>query len=181
MSRNLTACCFDTETTQLINNSLMKLDKQPRLVEFCGIIVDLKGRVIEEKEFICNPGIEMPDEAAKITGLTTAELRKYPPLDGLFDDMVDFIGRADRVVAHNLSYDFNVIEFEAKRLGKTVVWPKSRVCTVESTEHLKGFRLGMMALHGHLFEVGFDKAHRARPDVEAPVRCYVELVKRGEV
>jgi DNA polymerase-3 subunit epsilon len=171
---------FDTETTQLINNSLMPMQKQPRIVEFCGIKVDATGKRYDELEYICNPGITMPDEAAKITGLTAEKLRDYPPIDGRLDETLRFLESCDGVVAHNFYYDYSVVNFEVQRKpGASIVWPKERICTVEATEHFKGFRLNLMGLHEYLFGVGFEQAHRARNDVEALAKCFVEMLKRG--
>jgi DNA polymerase III epsilon subunit-like protein len=172
---------FDTETTQLINNSLMPLGKQPRVTEFCGIIIDDSGKHIDRLEFLCNPGISIPEEAAKITGLTDEILAKHPPFAARFPEVKSFIEIADMVVAHNLSYDFAVINFEAARAEGAIVWPKPsrRICTVEATEHVHGHRLGLTALHEHLFKEPFPSAHRAGADVEALVRCVVELRKQG--
>lgn len=168
---------FDTETTQLINNSLMPLGKQPRVTEFCGIMIDDDGNHVDRLEFLCYPTISIPEEAAKITGLTDEILSQHPPFSIRFPAVKAFIETADIVIAHNLSYDFAVINFEANRSEGTIIWPKPsrRICTVEATEHLKGFRLGLTALHEHLFNIPFPSAHRAGADVEALVRCVVEL------
>ena len=59
-------------------------------------------------------------------------------------------------------------------------WPRL-CCTVENTEWLHGHRLSLSALHEELFGEPFSGAHRARTDVAALTRCYLELVKRGDL
>ena len=53
----------------------------------------------------------------------------------------------------------------------------SIVCTVELTEHKKGYRLKLSDLHEHLFGEDFKEAHDARADADALARCYVALLK----
>jgi hypothetical protein len=58
-----------------------------------------------------------------------------------------------------------------------VKWPR-RICTVEQTQHIKGFRLNLSGLHEFLFGEKFSGAHRAKVDVAALVRCSSEMFKR---
>jgi hypothetical protein len=71
-----------------------------------------------------------------------------------------------------------MVDIEFERLGRKAPWPPRKVCTVEATVHLLGYRLSLQNLHKHLFGENFDEAHRAKVDVEALVRCCVELRKR---
>jgi len=172
---------FDTETTALIGNSLLADKHQPRVIEFFGQIIDDEGVVQEEVEFFSDPGTPLPAEVTKITGITQDDLAGAMPFSHHAGRVSQITQSADVVVAHNLSYDIAVVEGEFRQLGLSLQWPLDRVCTVESTEHLKGHRLKLSALHEYLFGVPFSGAHRARADVEALTRCYLELVKRGEI
>jgi len=93
------------------------------------------------------------------------------------------IGKAQFFTAHNLAYDMEMLEFEFKRLNDTLkgLWNKPLICTVEQTVHLRGIRLSLSALHEYLFNEKFEGAHRAKADVQAQVRCFMELKKRGEL
>lgn len=170
---------FDTETTALITNSIIRLEKQPRIIEFFGLILDGE----EEKEsfhFLFNPGELISEDTTKITGITNFDVKDKPKFSDRYEWIGSFLELQEEVVAHNLSYDQRVIDFEMKRNGVTLSWPK-KICTVEATEHLLGYRLSLMALHEHLFGVPFDGAHRAENDVRATARCFIELRKRGIV
>ena len=172
---------FDTETTALIGNSLLADRHQPQIIEFFGHIVNEEAEVVEELEFFCNPGKPLPEEVTRITGIKDEQVRNERPFDHYAGQVALLVQSADTVVAHNLSYDEAVVEAEFKRLVLTINWPDDRVCTVEQTEHLKGHRLSLSALHEELFGEPFTGAHRARVDVEALTRCYLELVRRGEI
>ena len=87
------------------------------------------------------------------------------------------------MIAHNLSYDYAVLMAEFSRCCTegSVKWPIRRICTVQETEFMKGFRLNLTSLHEELFGEPFAGAHRARTDVEALTRCCIELFKRGDI
>lgn len=172
---------FDTETTDLVTNSLLPLMQQPRIIEFYGVLIDDNGRDIEELEFVCNPGISISPEVTKITGFTDMDVADKPQFSQYLWQVEDIIGKATNVVAHNLSYDKFVVDCEFARSGKEVKWPASQICTVEATEWIKGYRLNLSALHEHLFGEPFSGAHRARQDVQALKSCFLALRDGGEV
>lgn len=173
---------FDTETTGLIKNSRLALDKQPSVIEFYGELVDdATGEVKKEVEFLAYPGFPLEPIITQITGLTDADLINQPKFAVNIHRVVDFFAGAEEAVAHNLQYDRGMIGFEMARAGIDFVWPAKLTCTVQRTEHLKGHRLNLSKLHELLFGQPFDGAHRAREDVKALTRCFLELRKRGEL
>jgi len=172
---------FDTETTDLVANSLISDTKQPHLIEFYGCVVDDGGKLIEELEFLCDPGVVVTEEITRITGIKTEDVFKQPKFKERAKSVWELIRSCDSVVAHNLAFDMSVIDIEMKRIGMQAIWPKRRICTVEETEWFKGYRLNLNALHEHLFGEKFEGAHRAKVDVTALVRCFNELRIRGDV
>lgn len=175
---------FDTETTNLIHNSLQPLHKQPKIIEFFALSLDDEQgfKEVGTHHAFFNPGVPLLPEVVKITGLTDEKLSDKPKFSDAGADAIEkFIGASDVLVAHNISYDMDVCRFEFKRLGRRIKFPVRRVCTVEATESMKGFRLNLTALHMELFGEAFESAHSAEHDVRATARCYVELIKRGEI
>jgi DNA polymerase III subunit epsilon len=173
---------FDTETTNLIQNSLQPLHKQPKVIEFFGLMLDdTDWSEIGTLHSYISPGVPISAEVTKITGITDAQVKGAPEFREFAPRLEKFFAGAHVAVAHNLSYDLAVLNFEFQRLGGKLVWPPRRVCTVEATEHLKGFRLSLTALHTELFGEGFAKAHSAEHDVRAMARCYITLTQRGEI
>ena len=172
---------FDTETTGLIDNNVVDVKRQPLIIEFYGCHVDFNGKIIDELEFRCNPGIPLEPIITKITGLRDEDLKAEKSFKYHAQAVCDFIGQSDSVVAHNFSYDWAMINFEMQRAGLIAPWPLIRICTVEETEWFKGHRLNLSALHEHLFGETFQDAHRAKNDVMALVRCFNELRERGDV
>lgn len=174
------AFCLDCETTGLVKNRSTPLDQQPEIVEFYGCLVDLHtGKIYSEFEYLFKPRRPMKDDVIKIHGITNEAVADCP----LFtrENALAFkaaFEKAPCVIAHNLNFDVDMIELEMQRHGLTVEWPQ-KICTVEQTLHVKGYRLNLNALHEWLFNESFRGAHRARVDVMALVRCAMELSKRG--
>lgn len=183
------ALCFDTETSGLVENRTIKDDKLPELIEFYGCIVDLAaGTIIDELERLIRPTRPLSDVPAfgekktitQITGITNEMLLPCMPFSMVGKVIIEFIESAPLVIAHNASFDKEILDIEAERLHVKINWPRV-LCSVEQTIHLKGKRLSLGQLHELLFDEKFNDAHRAKNDVQALVRCCVELYRRDEL
>jgi DNA polymerase III epsilon subunit-like protein len=181
---------FDTETDGLIANSAVPLVKQPRIIEMFALTLEQvgEGEAVTFDELAAfqamfNTERVVPEKITEITGITAADIADKPTFRTHSDEVVKLIESVDRVVAHNLSFDASLVEWELERAGlltRPVRWPE-KVCTVEATEYFHGYRLSMKALYKELFGEEFEDAHRAEPDARALTRCYCELVKRGVI
>jgi len=171
---------LDTETTALIKNKLQPLDRQPRIIEFFALSLDSAGEELDTFSYLFNPGIKIDEKITEITGIKQEMLDDQKPFSSIAQHILEVIEVHDEIVAHNMSYDKAVIDFEMKRLGKKVRWPEL-ICTVESTEYMKGHRMNLRSLHEFLFGEPFENAHRAENDVRATAKCFLELRKMGVV
>lgn len=178
------AFLFDTETTDLIANSVIAERHRPHIIEFYGMTLELKGdewEKVGELEFFCKPKVRITDTTTRITGITNEDIKDAKPFSAYADQVKSVIESTDMAVAHNLSYDMAVVDTEFERLKSDVHWQYNNLCTVEATEHLRGHRLRLADLHEELFGEPFEGAHRARTDVEAMGRCFIELWRREEI
>lgn len=179
------ALLYDTETTGLTNNRLIPLDDQPEIIEIAMSLVDLKtGRSISTFDSLIQPSkYPMSPQTIKETKtrLSNTLLAKAPLFAKVAPTIRKRIEEAPVVIAHNLSFDKEMIDIEYERLDPRapIKWPSRCICTVEQSAFMKGHRLNLTALHVELFGKEFDTAHRARPDLDALIRCTVELFKRG--
>ena len=171
---------LDTETTALIKYKLQPLDSQPRIIEFFALSLDSAGDELDKFSYLFNPGIKIDEKITEITGIKQDMLNDQKPFSSIAQHILEVIEVHDEIVAHNMSYDKAVIDFEMKRLGKKVRWPEL-ICTVESTEYMKGHRMNLRSLHEFLFGEPFENAHRAENDVRATAKCFLELRKMGVV
>lgn len=178
---------MDTETSGLIFNRTLKLDKQPSIIEFYACDVNLKtGKKTAEFHTFIKPPHPLPDKPAfgdkktitDITGITNEMLADKAPFAAHADQIIKFLSRQPIVIAHNAAFDREMVDIELERLEKKMKW-KQLICTVEQTIAMKGFRLSLTALHEELFGEPFKDAHRADVDTQALVRCCCELYKRG--
>lgn len=197
---NRHAIVFDTETTGLIENSAIPLKGQPHIIELCALKIDLdefpftvadedwpgdRDKALEEAPMfssLFHHG-KLEEETTQITGITQELVNLAPSLTSMFPAMQQFFLGATHLVGHNLSFDRDMLDIECRRLSASqqFPWPPKHICTVEATEIVEGFRLGLNDLHEKLVGMRFSEHHRAEPDTRATARCFVEIVRRGMV
>jgi DNA polymerase III epsilon subunit-like protein len=179
------AVIFDTETTGLIDNRTVHLDKQPHMIEFFGQLVNLaNGETEKEYSTLIKPPIPLPLNVkngkgiADMTGISEEMLEGQPSFKEVAEPIHEILSSAPCIIAHNLRFDMDMVEVELERLKRTIAWPKRQICSIEQTVHLRGHRLNLTKLHQILFPGETFTAHRAGEDVKALTRCCVELYKR---
>ena len=173
-------CIFDTETTGLIENHMRKLDQQPEVIEFAGVLADWDLlNVKEQYESFVRPSQALPDKTREVTHLSDDDLKSAPVFRDIADRVQGLIAGADIVCGHNLSYDMEIIDLEFERLGRTFVWPTTRICTVEQTIHISGNRIKLSDLYRMLTGQEHRDAHRAMPDVLATLVCLKGIRDKG--
>lgn len=175
------ALLYDTETTGLIDNHTVKIAHQPHIIEFYGCVADLKtGKIKKEVHHLIKPPIKIEQEITNITTIKNEDVVSSPTFDKVAVEIFKFLEGAPILIAHNASYDKEIMDLEAERLKRTIKWPRM-LCTVEQTVALKGFRFTLSDLYQFLFNETFSGAHRANVDVKALLRCCVELHKRDVI
>jgi DNA polymerase-3 subunit epsilon len=101
---------LDTETTGLYP------DRGDRIVEIAAI--ELCDRVVTDRRFhrYLNPEREVPEEAARVHGLTRERLQDEPLFADIAASLLEFI-RGAELIAHNAPFDVGFINSEFARLG----------------------------------------------------------------
>lgn len=184
---------FDLETNGLTEPDVAPLDKQPRVIEIAMLthIWDPwppknDQEPIEKSELneLINPGSPVSKEITKITGIKNSDLRGKPQIGRFWNVIHEVIRNSNFIVAHNLAFDKSVLDYEAKRMRRVLPWPEGGlICTVEFTEHFKGYRLNLDQLYQHCFgkKPSFKSRHRAMKDVEFTSEIYYHLLSEGEI
>jgi DNA polymerase-3 subunit epsilon len=166
----LPRAAFDLETTG--RNS-----RAARIVTASITVVDGQGNMITEREWLADPGVEIPQEASDVHGITTAKARAEgrpaaevtqevaATLQELFDDGVP-------VIAFNASYDFTVLAAESARYG---VPQLSRFPVLDPyimNKQVDRYRKGKRTLGALCEEYGVDleNAHTSAADALATLR-----------
>lgn len=178
---------LDTETDGLISSAAVNPDKIPSVMEFYGLHCDIEtAEIISDFHALIKPYkfpmTETTIKASKTT-LSNDMLADAPRFAEVAPAIKAEIEKATAVLAHNLGYDYEVINLNFARLGTglTVDWPRRRICTIEQTMHIKGYRMNLGELHKFLFGEEFEDAHRAKPDVMAKFRVACRLFEMGEL
>ncbi len=76
-----------------------------------------------------NPERDMPEEAARVHGLTDDFLKDKPLFAEVVDQFLEFIGDAP-LIAHNAGFDMNFINAELKRTGTKMIPLERAIDTV---------------------------------------------------
>lgn len=125
---------FDTETTGKWDfKAPPTAEHQPRMVQLAFELYD-DDRILQTFSSFVIPAVPIPDEAAKVHGISEQDAREYgvkaETAIGMFKRA---LARADRIVAHNLDFDLKVIGREFWIGGTSEPIPlKNPVCTMKT-------------------------------------------------
>lgn len=180
---------FDTETTWFINKKETDLDLQPRIVQFAWILWNLENwKFIEEKRIniLINPKMPIPYASSQVHHIYDIDVKNAPTIEEVINDILEHITLPDVIIWHNIEYDEDVLKIELKRLEMEYKYkPKQVLCTMKTTVDFCSIQWNwerfkypkLWELHKKLFWEYFIWAHDAMVDVEATLRCFVELNK----
>jgi DNA polymerase III subunit epsilon len=163
---------FDLETTGLDL-------REARIVTACAVEIDEYGQVVGENlEWLADPGIEIPEAASNVHGVTTeiarangAEASKV--VSELIQTLEGFFARGIPVVAYNAPYDFTILYFEALRHGlEPISDPKPVIDPLVLDKFVDTYRSGKRTLEvaARTYGVSLDDAHNATADAIAAGR-----------
>lgn len=180
---------FDTETTWFINKKDPSLEAQPKIIQFAGIFWDLEDWIFKEEkrvDILINPKMPIPFESSKVHHLYDIDVKNAPFIEDKIDEIMSYINDSDAIIWHNIEYDEDMIKIELKRLNQEYRYqPKQVICTMKNTVDFCAIKWNwerfkypkLWELHKKLFDEYFIWAHDAMTDVEATLRCFIELAK----
>lgn len=170
---------FDLETTGT------DVENDRVVTAFVGLI-DSAGHVLRSDSWLADPGVEIPDGAAAVHGISTERARaEGRPAGDVVREIVaavrGFLAEGIPLVAYNASYDLSLLRHEAGRHGvaplddpRPIVDPF--VIDKALDRYRKGKRtLDLVAAH---YGVGLDDAHEASADAIAAGRVAIALAER---
>lgn len=135
-------------------------------------------KVIDEYTTLVNPETKIPMFITNLTGITDAMVRTAPKFYEIAKKVQEFT--KDTVfVAHNVNFDYNIIQSEFKSLGFD--YKRKKLCTVRLSRKiipgLNSYSLGnICAAEG----IHISDRHRAKGDAEATVELFRRLVQRDD-
>jgi DNA polymerase-3 subunit epsilon len=170
---------FDLETTGVdVDTS--------RIVSACIAVLDDAGRVVSRWDWLADPGIEIPEGASAVHGITTERVRAEgrrailviaeiaQTLRVLFDSGIP-------VTVYNAPYDLTLLDRECRRHGLDpleVTAPVIDPLVIDKAvdRYRKGKRT--LEMTAELYEVPLDDAHDAGADAIAAGRVALALLRR---
>ena len=172
---------FDFETTGLKKANVISVNQQPKAIEFAAIKLD--DKTLEEKDrcvFLINPYEKLDPIITKKTGITDGDLIDAKPFSYYYPKITQMFFGEKYAIAHNISFDLNILKYELIRLNKLTQFPfcPIPICTVNATMKIRNYRLKLGDLYEHLTGEIMPKGHRAIVDAEALTVIVKELIKQ---
>ena len=151
--------------------------KGQKITEISIFIFDGKN-VLDEFTTLVNPEAPIPSFITNLTGINQAMVRNQPKFYEIAKK-VEEITKDTIFVAHNVNFDYNIIQAEFKSLGFD--FKRKKLCTVRLSRKiipgLKSYSLGNICADEG---IPISARHRARGDVEATVELFKRLIERDD-
>jgi DNA polymerase-3 subunit epsilon len=169
---------FDVETTGLS-------PARDRIAEI-GAVKFNTGGVIDNFATLVDPGIPMPDAAAKVNNITDSMLKGQPFVEDVMPQFLEFIEGAI-IVAHNAPFDCGFINESLARLYKSHLVPfrflpnKITDTLVMSRSLLPGRKHYNLQALAAGFEIRAENAHRAADDARLCMEIFKQLASAAVI
>lgn len=162
----------------------------PRLMHISWIVLDKDLKPVEDYDYIVQQEKGVSEDVKKLCRIDDEDItKKSKPLEEILNLFSASIEKVEYLFAFNLNYNENIIAAEYIR---TSINPKlykvDKFCLMqESTfyckiEGKKGYKWPTLTeLHATLFKTRFSPPNNARADVIAATRCFIMLMKIGEL
>ena len=202
---------FDTETTglpQTKNINQQTLDKWPHIVQFSYIIFDTElNEIVSSKDYIIKQkeGVIIPECSIKIHGISNEMAQeKGENIEIILKEFFYYLRQVDLIVAHNISFDRDMIMVELLRIIYGRTYPKEHIdayksdlhflqnltniyCTLQEAVDLCSIKAidkfgkeynkwpKLSELHQKLFGVIPNNLHNSFIDILVTLRCFMKL------
>ena len=146
-----------------------------RITEIAIFIFD-GNSIIEEFTSLVNPECSIPAFITSLTGITNAMVKNAPKFYELAKK-VEELTKDTIFVAHNVNFDYKIIQAEFKKLGFD--WKRKKLCTVRLSRKLipglNSYSLGNICVAEN---IPINGRHRAKGDAEATTELFRRLLER---
>ncbi|MFE0038720.1 exonuclease domain-containing protein [Streptomyces sp. NPDC059015] len=175
---------FDLETT----GTDVETD---RIVTAAVVRLEPGGDVSEERTWLLDPGVVIPEQASAIHGVSTAHAREHGvPAASAVEDIAETVAGVLRsgtpLVVMNAPYDLSLLDRECRRHGLESITERLGTVPVPVVDplvidkHVDKYRKGKRALHALCAHYGvpLEDAHDARADAVAAARVVRRMGER---
>jgi DNA polymerase-3 subunit epsilon len=170
---------FDLETTGIdVTTS--------RIVSAHVGVIDPSGVVVEQWNWLADPGVEIPEQASAVHGISTARARAEgrPALVVIAEIIATLTNLFDRglaVTIYNAPYDLSLLRYEALRYGlEPLAGPAPIIDPLVLDRVVDKYRRGKRTLEAAAVVYGVDltDAHDASADAIAAGRVAQAMARR---
>ena len=166
--KDLEFVVFDLETT----GGNHKSDK---IIEI-GLVKVVNLEIVDEKNYLINPEIKIPDFIQKLTNIRQDDVKDSPLIEEVIEDVLEFMGDSI-LVAHNTSFDVPFFNSVLRRLKREELENRS-ICTNLMTKYLIPNLLNSnLNYMSKIFNIKHSKAHRALDDAKATAELLLNYLK----
>lgn len=159
---------FDLETTGVDVRTA-------RIVTACIAVLDATGALVSRRDWLADPGVEIPEGAAAIHGITTERARAEgrPAADVVAEIVAELRAHLSAglpLVVYNAPYDLSLLRFEAERHAVApLVEPAPVIDPLVIDKAVDRYRKGKRTLEAAAahYGVSLDGAHDAGVDAIA--------------
>lgn len=169
---------FDLETTG-------RNPHTARIVTASIVLIDPDGKLRADAEWLVDPGVEIPEEAAAVHGITTEHARAHgmdaaQGLSEIVATLVDFMHHRVPIVAYNGVYDFTVLTAELARRDMGELAVAGIIDPFILDKHVDTYRKGKRTLEAvcEHYGVTLDAAHTSQADSLAAAQVAQALVTK---
>ncbi|WBU38577.1 3'-5' exonuclease [Homoserinibacter sp. YIM 151385] len=162
---------FDLETTGVDVRTA-------RIVTAHVGLIDASGTLVAHRDWLADPGVEIPEQATAVHGVTTERARTEgrPAPEVVAEILTSLRGYLDRgtpVVIYNAPYDLSLLAHEARRYGLAPLeQPSPIIDPLVIDKCVDRYRKGKrtLVLAAEHYEVELEGAHDAMADAVAAGR-----------
>ena len=151
--------------------------KGSKITEISIFVFDGKT-IVEEFTSLVNPEQNIPPFITNLTGITNAMVRNAPKFYEVAKK-VEELTKGTIFVAHNVNFDYNIIQTEFKSLGFD--FKRKKLCTVRLSRKiipgLNSYSLGNICTAEN---IPINGRHRAKGDAEATTELFRRLIERDD-
>ncbi|WP_294179054.1 3'-5' exonuclease [uncultured Schumannella sp.] len=169
---------FDLETTGVDVRTA-------RIVSACVAVLDADGTVIERRDWLADPGVEIPEQASAVHGITTERARREgrPAVEVVAEitsALRELFAGGTPVTVYNAPYDLTLLAHECVRYSLEVLaHPGPVIDPLVLDKAVDRYRRGKRTLEitAQHYRVALDDAHDAGADAIAAGRVAQALAK----
>lgn len=148
-----------------------------RVIEIAVYVTDGE-QMLDEFHTLVNPERPLPASITQLTGISPNQVANAPKFYEVAKQLVELTEHCV-FVAHNVSFDYNFIKKEFKRLGYN--YNRKRLCTVRLARRiLPGYRSYSLGKLCRDLDIPIRARHRAAGDALATVQLFQLLLAKDE-